>query len=135
MEKLVINRGELLTGTALKINDSSYLYDKDCDLYCCLGLYARDVHGVSAARLEGKSFPSRVLPKVKWLRNKTDAGDSSYLDENAEQVIAAVNDAFEGHPKRREQKIAKLFKKYGNVDVTFTGSYREGTEKAKRAQR
>ncbi len=50
---------------------------------------------------------------------------------NAEDVLLDYNDRKKLHPIRREAALKRLFRKYAGVEVEFTGSYREGTKRAR----
>jgi hypothetical protein len=146
MERLVINRGELLTGTPLAAyGGTGSLREAKSGLKCCLGVYGSAL-GLSDNVLNGcgilssinyVAFVSHGVAQPAWLRKPLDAADRKRfgLDRgenngiSVEDTLAHVNDTVESkrHPKRRESAIAYLFHKYGGIEVLFIGSYADGT--------
>lgn len=144
MDKLTIDRGLLLTGTALqnlmkagKVAGGRLL-DARSGLMCCLGVYCAS-QGVPAHDLDGVGMPSAIgyAGPEKWLKRPVTDAEAKSIQRDSKVIIdvqdaiAQTNDNPKLHPSRREARIAKLFKKYGGIDVTFTGSYRESTAKAR----
>lgn len=107
---------------------------------CCLGVYC-DSKGFTPDELAGEGMPSALSywGPEEWLKQELPASEARVIQRGAgaplrvEDAIAQTNDDPKLHPSRREARIAKLFKKYGGIDVTFTGSYRESTRKARLA--
>lgn len=136
--KLTLNRGELLTGEALRLFDTDYspsaqLHHAESGLFCCLGVYLRDVCGKTPESMGSAGMPldaylAKDLPE--WLQGH--AADTSKKDA---RDIAGLNDASpDVHPKDREEGITKLFLQLSDVDeVEWVGDYAEGTRKMRQA--
>lgn len=147
MKSLVIDRGELLTGKAISYVGTSSLRDPQSGLMCCVGCYG-NACGVDRGYLNDRaifdSFPAAkhfMTGDPNWLFQKLDPSDRprNFSEDkwksltDVQDLLTATNDDQKLHPIRREARIKKLFKKYGGIDVTFTGSYRTGVTKARRA--
>ena len=146
MHTLIIDRGQLLTGAALRTlfgqtEPNGVLRHAKSGLMDALGHYGKAL-GVSLKRLSGVSELSELdcTGPDGWLARNLSAKDRQLFPEadslsrlSVETGILWTNDDQLLHPSRREGRIARLFKTYGNVDVTFVGSYRESTQRAKQA--
>jgi hypothetical protein len=141
MEKLTIDRGEWLTGTAAKILDDNRLRESKTGLMCCLGVYGQAC-GVPTYRLNSNVMPVHGIridfPEMQWLTTTVDAADVrkfklKYIGPGSwvQEALANINDSAR-HPTRKESAIAYFFKKYGGIEVTFTGRYAVATSKAKK---
>lgn len=138
MEKLIVDRGNLLTGTAQKISGSETLRDPKTGLMCILGQYGQQCLRLLDTQLNYKSTLSEVgyedgVEIPSWLSRKLEATDTrSGVNGDVEDALITTNDG-KLHPTRREARTKKLFKKYGDVEVTFTGRYADATKTARRA--
>lgn len=146
MDSLTIDRGSLLTGTALQtlaaasVIPGGRLLEPKSGLMCCLGVYCA-AEGYADVELAGEGMPSALSywGPQDWLKQQVTADEARVVQRGqgvalrVEDAIAQTNDDPRLHPSRREARIAKLFKKYGGIDVSFTGSYRASTRKARAA--
>lgn len=132
-EKLVIDRGEWLTGTAKHKIGISSLYNPKSKLKCCVGIYGSSC-GVLNQEMQDRGVFQPYDTKrfqtgnPQWLFIEVDKATNAQVQD----LLTQANDG-ELHPIRREAKIKKLFKQYGDIDVTFTGKYATATRKAKAA--
>lgn len=96
---------------------------------CCLGFYG-EACGLTPNQLMGRGhLTSLLVPQAEWLEQRKD-------EMQVEDALTETNDKENGiHPARREAKIAKLFKQYGNIEVQFVGKYAEATSKARQAMK
>lgn len=141
MEKLVIDRGEWLTGTAMRTLDTSCLRHPKTGLMCCLGVYGKAC-GTPIDVLDANVMPTLAMRlERRWLDARVEEGDlrrfklANHVDgETVQSALADINDSTR-HQSRKESAVQYFFKKYGDVEVTFTGRYAEATSKAKRARR
>lgn len=142
MEKLIVDRGTLLTGTAQKIAGSETLRDPKTGLMCILGQYGQQCLRLLDSQLNYRTSLSEVgtvygVDVPAWLTRKLQPGDvrkGIISNGDAEDALVAANDG-KLHQTRREARITKLFKNYGDVEVTFTGRYADATKIARRANR
>lgn len=146
MHTLIIDRGDLLAGAALrtlygKTEPNGVLRHAKSGLMDSLGHYGRAL-GVGTHRLTNAAQLTELGCEGPdgWLKRELSEKDRSLFEESAglsrvsaETGIMWTNDDQRLHPSRREGRISRLFKTYGGVDVTFVGSYRDGTKRAKRA--
>ena len=133
MEKLIIDRGEWLTGTASWILDATKLREPQTGLMCCLGFYGQQHCDLTPDQMNDKTMLGTLKAAPSWMyATCTDRGIGR--DEKVESALASVNDS-DLHPTRKESRIKKLFKKYGDVEVVFKGRYADATKKARRAVR
>lgn len=135
MEQLIIDRADHLTGSAFRINAQSGLCRHTDGLMCCLGFYGlklglskHDMHHEMTLRPLDHSGASNWLYKKLDPKDRIAGGDIEVQD-----ALITSNDDFKAHPLRREARIKKLFKKYGDIDVVFVGKRFAATQKAKRA--
>lgn len=140
MEKLVIDRGSWLTGTAGKTLEDSRLRHSKTGLECCVGVYG-EACGLDMDYLNKRITVDSLTatyghPEMAWLYSLLDAKDrKKYKTERIVQdALVEVNDG-KLHPIRKEAALTKLFKKYGGIDLTFTGHYAEATQKARNASK
>lgn len=104
---------------------------------CCLGFYGLSCGFTSESMNGGGTLTGKFLGSAvpDWLMKKLDSKDGKRFHKtgaDVENALAELNDKERGiHPSRRESAIAYLFKKYGDVNVTFTGKYAVATKKAK----
>jgi len=144
MEKLIIDRGEWLTGAVLRTlygsSGTGTLCASETQQMCCLGFYGRSL-GRTKSEMQGWGVLSSLpTPPPEWLRKHLDDKDVKRFKRqekstDVETVLADINDNRYSHPSRREAAIKYLFAKYGDIEVEFTGTYAEGTARAKRAVR
>lgn len=141
MEKLVIDRGEWLTGTAMRTLDTSCLRHPRTGLMCCLGVYGKAC-GTPIDILNDNVMPTRDMQVERpWLAMKVESTDrrrfkldTHVAGRTVQSALADINDS-NRHQSRKESAVQYFFKKYGGVEVTFRGRYAEATSKAKRARR
>ncbi len=136
----MIDRSRWITGTALDYRRPE-LRDASTGMMDAMGFYAEQVLGLRPAVLEKYGQLSmlaqyELLGEIPWLRERICVVDSPrWLGESAplvaEELILEYNDRKKLHPIRREAALRRFFKKYAAVDVEFTGSYREGTKRAR----
>lgn len=111
--KLIIDRARWLRGTG---NDSKLL-DPMTQKMCCLGFYATAC-GLKDEDINNHSMPSciagnKIPDTMKWL-----IGSSQYLDSDAANKLARINDRISISEDDREGTIINLFEKH-DVQVEF----------------
>lgn len=120
MTKLVIDRGEWLTGRVANFLGSS-LWDASTNLKCCLGMYGEQVERLEKEQMEDKPMLNDIGACPAWM-NVTCRLRGTGFTKKIEEALQETNDS-NLHPIRKEARIKKLFKHYGNVEVTFVGKY------------
>lgn len=94
---------------------------------CCLGFYAQAC-GIPRNKLDGVASPESVNIGVEVALKRfgpiveSGAGWSGFMNSELASDLMAANDKGAVSPKRREQRIARLFKK-GGIKVKFIGEY------------
>jgi hypothetical protein len=132
-DTLIIDRAQHLTGNAYKHLDTSGLRLNSCGLKCCLGFYGEQKLGMDEHELNQQaSIPRGIGPEASWLFQPLDENDRIISsDITVQDALISANDDYAAHPIRREARIAKLFKKYGGINVKFVGDRGKATRAAR----
>lgn len=132
-KQLVIDRSIWLHGEGekgLAGGAGSSLFRPADQKMCCLGIYLHTVCGMPKEVLKHVPLPA-ALDENEITRpeesNWTDKPlqplipyDDAQIDTVAES-LAELNDSDTIDEDYREKEVARLFKKYGDIDVTFIG--------------
>lgn len=145
MKTMTIDRGEHLTGAALKTLGSSGLFHAESGLMCCMGIYCKKA-GMWKALLANEAMPGDLSAfdrevwnnDLAWLDKSLDAKDSegrfrTVETKTVEWALAQTNDSTTRTRASRERALVYLFKKYGGIDLKFTGRAADAVAKAKKA--
>lgn len=118
---LVIDRKKWLRGDCQMFEDDpeSVLRDGGGRM-CCLGFYLKSVGGKSITGIYEPMGLNKIPKDAEWLVNRGEFKDIEGNSKECDKLIC-VNDDGPLSENRREREIAKLFKKHGNVNVTFVG--------------
>lgn len=130
MEKIhYLNESEWLHYGKLKVPGESFtssmLYRPGDGLFCCLGLYGRDV-GVPLEEMTCRSFPSNVYEKYRHLfavclLDDGIAVELVYLNDYPLAMFETMSD--------RQMKIVAKFKEYG-IHVQFVTTNQQCNERS-----
>lgn len=125
MRTLVIDRAKHLTGTAFEHAQKSGLRLRKSGLQCCLGFYGDQMCGLPQETLNQNATLDTGMntdEDYQWLFGRVaDKDKIGSTDISVQDALVSANDDNKAHPIRREARIAKLFKKYGNIEVKFVG--------------
>lgn len=134
-QTLTIDRGQWLTGKASELFGGGTLRDPKTRLMCCLGFLCKQDRFFDS-QLNNIGMPQNVDSQFygpeHWLSKEADEADHRHGETRVGGLLADANDG-RLHPIRKEARIKKLFKKYGDIDVVFVGKYAEATKKAREA--